>query len=84
MSVAQVAELRAIEPWSQEFGFRAFARKHGLKVNHVSYVRRKLGMPVVWLPRWNKPTATCSNSMVVTSDLGAYLLTEHGRAAVKK
>lgn len=51
MSAAQVAELRTIEPWSQEFGFRAFARKHGLTINHVYYTRRKLGLPAVYLPR---------------------------------
>lgn len=53
VSKQQVEELRTIEPWSQEFGFRAFARKHGLKVNHVYYVRRKLGLPMVHLPRWH-------------------------------
>lgn len=51
MSIQQVNELRAIEPYSHEFGFRAFARKHSLKVGHVYYMRKKLGLPVIFVRR---------------------------------
>jgi hypothetical protein len=61
VSISQVEELRTVEPWSQEHGFRAFARKHGLKVGHVYYIRRKLGLPMVYLPRWNRAPAADVN-----------------------
>lgn len=51
MSIQQVNELREIEPYSHEAGFSAFARKHGLKLNHVYYMRKKLGLPVIFIKR---------------------------------
>lgn len=56
MTMRQVEELKAVEPWSRENGVTAFARRHGMTVPSVYHWRRKLGLPVAkWCGRTVEP-----------------------------
>ena len=56
MTMRQVAELKAVEPWSRENGVTAFARRHGMTIPSVYHWRRKLGLPVAkWCGRTVEP-----------------------------
>jgi hypothetical protein len=56
VTMRQVEELKALEPWSRENGVTAFARRHGMTVPSVYHWRRKLGLPVAkWCGRTVEP-----------------------------
>jgi hypothetical protein len=56
VTMRQVEELKAVEPWSRDNGVTAFARRHGMTIPSVYHWRRKLGLPVAkWCGRTVEP-----------------------------